>query len=140
MVIISWQSSTQEIKNVIRRKFLLDHRSLLGWTFLTVTGVFYRSPPLPITCYHGNCYVDCLEVIRDAKSTKALKFILVTEGKLYKLKTKILYQNCSLIPGSHQQKKWLFHWENWKTRRRGWDVRVKKWNQLIDKSSECFRY
>jgi len=43
--------------------------------------IYFRSPPLPITCYHGNCYVDCLEVIRDAKSTKAIKFILVTEGK-----------------------------------------------------------
>ncbi|XP_045192190.1 phagosome assembly factor 1-like [Mercenaria mercenaria] len=39
-----------------------------------------RAPPLPITCYHGNCYVDCLEVIRDSKLTRALKFILFTEG------------------------------------------------------------
>ncbi|XP_052233551.1 phagosome assembly factor 1-like [Dreissena polymorpha] len=39
-----------------------------------------RAPPLPITCFHGNCYVDCLEVIRDSKCTKALKFILFTEG------------------------------------------------------------
>lgn len=39
-----------------------------------------RAPPLPITCYHGNCYVDCLEVLREHNVTKGLKFILFTEG------------------------------------------------------------
>lgn len=39
-----------------------------------------RAPPLPITCYHGNCYVDCLEALREHNVTKGLKFILFTEG------------------------------------------------------------
>ncbi|XP_029634626.1 UPF0183 protein C16orf70 homolog isoform X1 [Octopus sinensis] len=39
-----------------------------------------KSPPLPITCFHGDCFVDCVEVLRDYNSTKGLKFILVTEG------------------------------------------------------------
>ena len=43
----------------------------------------FRAPPLPITCYHGNCYVDCLEVLREHNVTKGLKFILFTEGGSY---------------------------------------------------------
>ncbi|XP_064599085.1 phagosome assembly factor 1-like [Liolophura sinensis] len=39
-----------------------------------------RAPPLPITCFHGNCFVECLEVLREHNVTKGLKFILVTEG------------------------------------------------------------
>ncbi|KAL3858968.1 hypothetical protein ACJMK2_009213 [Sinanodonta woodiana] len=39
-----------------------------------------RAPPLPITCFHGNCYVDCLEVLREKNVTKGLKCIIFTEG------------------------------------------------------------
>ncbi|CAC5409150.1 UPF0183 protein C16orf70 homolog,UPF0183 protein C16orf70,UPF0183 protein CG7083 [Mytilus coruscus] len=39
-----------------------------------------KAPPLPIICFHGNCYLDCLEVLRERNVTKGLKFLLVTEG------------------------------------------------------------
>ncbi|KAK2187623.1 hypothetical protein NP493_159g00036 [Ridgeia piscesae] len=39
-----------------------------------------RAPPMPLNCFHGNCYLDNLEAIREGNVTKALKFILVTEG------------------------------------------------------------
>ncbi|XP_071174921.1 phagosome assembly factor 1-like [Mytilus edulis] len=39
-----------------------------------------KAPPLPILCFHGNCYLDCLEVLRERNVTKGLKFLLVTEG------------------------------------------------------------
>lgn len=39
-----------------------------------------RAPPLPLNCFHGNCYLDFLEVIRENNMTKALKFSLVTES------------------------------------------------------------
>jgi hypothetical protein len=35
---------------------------------------------LPLSCFHGNCYLDSLEVLREANSSKGLKFTLVTEG------------------------------------------------------------
>ena len=50
-------------------------------SYLSVCIICCRAPPLPITCYHGNCYVDCLEVLREHNVTKGLKFILFTEGK-----------------------------------------------------------
>jgi hypothetical protein len=57
---------------------------------------FFRAPPLPIICFHGNCYLDCLEVLRERNVTQGLKFLLVTEGiyiyiiqrNLFKLKMK----------------------------------------------------
>ncbi|KAK3086507.1 hypothetical protein FSP39_019366, partial [Pinctada imbricata] len=39
-----------------------------------------KVPPLPIICFHGNCFVDCIEVLREENVTKGLKCILVTEG------------------------------------------------------------
>jgi len=39
-----------------------------------------RAPPMPLHCFHGNCYLDSLEVIREHNQTKALKFTLITEG------------------------------------------------------------
>ncbi|KAK3580322.1 hypothetical protein CHS0354_003556 [Potamilus streckersoni] len=39
-----------------------------------------RAPLQPITCFHGNCYVDCIEVLREKNVTKGLKFIIFTEG------------------------------------------------------------
>ncbi|KAK2145279.1 hypothetical protein LSH36_690g02001 [Paralvinella palmiformis] len=40
-----------------------------------------RAPPLPLSCYHGNCFLEYLEVVRERNVTVALKFHLVTEGK-----------------------------------------------------------
>ena len=40
-----------------------------------------RPPPLPLQCFHGNCYLDCCEVLRENNVTKGLKFTLITEGK-----------------------------------------------------------
>ena len=37
---------------------------------------------MPIVCYQGNCYIDCIEVLRVNGATKGLKFILITEGKI----------------------------------------------------------
>jgi len=39
-----------------------------------------RAPNLPVSCFHGNCFLDCLEVLRDNNVTCGLKFILDTEG------------------------------------------------------------
>jgi hypothetical protein len=39
-----------------------------------------RAPIVPLNCFHGNCFLDSLEVLRENNVTKALKFILVTEG------------------------------------------------------------
>ncbi|CAL1539381.1 unnamed protein product [Lymnaea stagnalis] len=41
-----------------------------------------RAPALPVTCFYGNCFLDCLEVLRDINITSGLKFILVTEGNV----------------------------------------------------------
>jgi hypothetical protein len=42
---------------------------------------FFRPPPLPVLCFHGNCFADCIEVLRDHNVTKGIKFILITEGE-----------------------------------------------------------
>ncbi|KAK6178576.1 hypothetical protein SNE40_013334 [Patella caerulea] len=39
-----------------------------------------KAPPLSIACFHGNCFLDCLEVLRENNATIGLKFLLVTEG------------------------------------------------------------
>ncbi|XP_067652292.1 phagosome assembly factor 1-like isoform X2 [Haliotis asinina] len=39
-----------------------------------------KAPPLPVSCFHGNCFLDCLEVLREHNTTLGLKFLLVTEG------------------------------------------------------------
>ncbi|XP_041375935.1 UPF0183 protein C16orf70-like [Gigantopelta aegis] len=39
-----------------------------------------KAPGLPITCFHGNCFSDCVEVLREHNTTVGLKFHLVTEG------------------------------------------------------------
>lgn len=39
-----------------------------------------KPPPLPVLCFHGNCFADCIEVLREHNVTQGLKFILVTEG------------------------------------------------------------
>ncbi|XP_070196327.1 phagosome assembly factor 1-like [Littorina saxatilis] len=39
-----------------------------------------RAPALPTTCFHGNCFLECLEVLRENNVTKGIKIILITEG------------------------------------------------------------
>ncbi|CAH1780529.1 unnamed protein product [Owenia fusiformis] len=39
-----------------------------------------RAPSIPLNCFHGNCYTDRVDIIRENNSTKALKFTVVTEG------------------------------------------------------------
>ncbi|XP_033755111.1 UPF0183 protein C16orf70 homolog isoform X1 [Pecten maximus] len=39
-----------------------------------------KAPPLPIICFQGNCFVDCVEVLRDHGVSRGLKFLLLTEG------------------------------------------------------------
>lgn len=39
-----------------------------------------RPPSLPLSCFHGNAYLEKLEVILEHNVTKALKFFLVSEG------------------------------------------------------------
>ncbi|XP_064640713.1 phagosome assembly factor 1-like isoform X2 [Lineus longissimus] len=58
-----------------------------------------RAPPLPIICYHGNCYLENLDVIRENNVTKSMKFTVVTEGigpgKLAELRKKTLEREVS---------------------------------------------
>lgn len=39
-----------------------------------------RAPPLPMTCFYGNCFLEHLEVLRDNNITKGIKCIIITEG------------------------------------------------------------
>lgn len=39
-----------------------------------------RAPPVPLNCFHGNTYLDYLDVHRDHNVTKGVKFHLVMEG------------------------------------------------------------
>lgn len=41
-----------------------------------------RAPPLPVACFYGNCFLECLEVLRDNNVTQGIKFLLVTEGNV----------------------------------------------------------
>ncbi|CAG5135294.1 unnamed protein product, partial [Candidula unifasciata] len=41
-----------------------------------------RAPALPVSCFYGNCFLECLEVLRDNNVTSGLKFLLVTEGNI----------------------------------------------------------
>lgn len=44
---------------------------------------FQRAPPFPLQGFHGNCFADNVEVIRDSNDVKGLKLYLVAEGKDY---------------------------------------------------------
>lgn len=39
-----------------------------------------RPPTLPLSCFHGNAYLDKLEVVSENNITKALRFYLIGEG------------------------------------------------------------
>ena len=54
---------------------------MLSYLFSDPYCFFFRAPGLPITCFHGNCFSDCVEVLREHNTTVGLKFHLVTEGK-----------------------------------------------------------
>ena len=40
-----------------------------------------RAPPLPLQCFHGNCYAESVELVEQDESVQGLKFFLVAEGK-----------------------------------------------------------
>lgn len=39
-----------------------------------------RAPPFPLQCFHGNCFADNVEIIREDNDVKGLKLFLVAEG------------------------------------------------------------
>ncbi|KAK3779777.1 hypothetical protein RRG08_035915 [Elysia crispata] len=41
-----------------------------------------RAPSLPVACFYGNCFLECLEVLRENNVTSGIKFLLVTEGNV----------------------------------------------------------
>ncbi|GFS16241.1 UPF0183 protein C16orf70-like protein [Elysia marginata] len=41
-----------------------------------------RAPSLPVACFYGNCFLECLEVLRENNITQGIKFLLVTEGNV----------------------------------------------------------
>ena len=43
--------------------------------------VYDRAPPLPLQCFHGNCFADSIEIINKDGKVYGLKCFLVAEGK-----------------------------------------------------------
>lgn len=41
----------------------------------------HRAPPLPLQCFHGNCFADSIEIINKDGKVFGLKCFLVAEGK-----------------------------------------------------------
>ena len=50
------------------------------WTQIRKIVTNFRAPVLPMSCLHGNVYLDHVEVQRENNVTKALKFTIITEG------------------------------------------------------------
>lgn len=47
-----------------------------------ICGVVYdRAPPLPLQCFHGNCFADSIDIINKDGKVYGLKCFLVAEGK-----------------------------------------------------------
>ncbi len=44
-------------------------------------GVLCRAPGCPLECYHGNCYSETVEVLREDGIVSGLKLCLITDGK-----------------------------------------------------------
>ena len=82
---------------IVSRMFLYAGNSHedLKWDLLTCNNYLYhfelvmkvwfacstfRAPQLPLQCYHGNCYLESLEVLREKNITKGFKFTLASEG------------------------------------------------------------
>lgn len=40
-----------------------------------------RAPPLPLQCFHGNCFADSIDIINKDGKVYGLKCFLVAEGK-----------------------------------------------------------
>lgn len=43
--------------------------------------VYDRAPPLPLQCFHGNCFADGIDIINKDGKVYGLKCFLVAEGK-----------------------------------------------------------
>ena len=43
--------------------------------------VYDRAPPLPLQCFHGNCFADNIDIINKDGKVYGLKCFLVAEGK-----------------------------------------------------------
>ena len=43
--------------------------------------VYDRAPPLPLQCFHGNCFADSIDIINKDGKVYGLKCFLVAEGK-----------------------------------------------------------
>ena len=42
--------------------------------------VYDRAPPLPLQCFHGNCFADNIDIINKDGKVYGLKCFLVAEG------------------------------------------------------------
>ena len=42
--------------------------------------VYDRAPPLPLQCFHGNCFADSIDIINKDGKVYGLKCFLVAEG------------------------------------------------------------
>ena len=42
---------------------------------------FCRAPTLPLECFHGNCYGDTVEVVREEGVIVGLKLKLIADGE-----------------------------------------------------------
>lgn len=53
-----------------------------------------KAPPLPIQCFHGNCYADCVKVLNSSGHVTGLQFQLVAEGtefgKIHELRRRVV--------------------------------------------------
>ena len=47
--------------------------------------VYDRAPPLPLQCFHGNCFADSIDIINKDGKVYGLKCFLVAEGEEIKL-------------------------------------------------------
>lgn len=52
--------------------------------------LFCRPPPMPLSCFHGGCYLDNVHLVFDKDVCTALKFSLILESK-HSLKERLLY-------------------------------------------------
>lgn len=48
---------------------------------LLIVLIVCRAPPLPLQCFHGNCFADSIEIINKDGKVYGLKCFLVAEGK-----------------------------------------------------------
>ena len=49
------------------------------YMYITIVDV-NRAPSIPLECFHGNCYSDKVEVLREGGVIAGLKLILLSDG------------------------------------------------------------